>query len=105
MKVVVNPDFNQMSEQDRNRTISIDKKFLLKGDNGRVHVLKKLCDVYIKKKAQPGQAASTRNLHPVHEACTKDEQTVKEVVETLEKEASFSFYNFDSNDLNYNNTN
>lgn len=28
MKVVINPDFNQMSEQDRNRTISIDKKFL-----------------------------------------------------------------------------
>ena len=45
----MNPNFKKMTEGERRRTISVDKSFLDEGPNGRVQVLKYLCDQYIKK--------------------------------------------------------
>ena len=53
LKVVLNPDFKQMNESDKRRTISVDKRFLQEGPNGRVKVLKHICDSYIKKSFAP----------------------------------------------------
>lgn len=49
LKVIMNPNFKSMSEGERRRTISVDKSYLDQGPNGRVNVLKHLCDQYIKK--------------------------------------------------------
>ena len=89
----MNPNFGSMSDTERRRTISVDRSFLEKGPNGRVLVLKHLCDNYIKKSFVPSlqplknikqnliqtdygdpvaHAETTRtrnaiNLYPVHE--------------------------------------
>lgn len=39
MKIILNPDFNQMGELDKRRTISVDKRYLQVGKNNRVEVL------------------------------------------------------------------
>lgn len=35
----MNPNFDSMSEQEKRRTISVDKSYLEKGINGRIEVL------------------------------------------------------------------
>ena len=53
LKVIMNPNFDSMSEQEKRRTISIDKSYLDQGENGRIEVLQNLCNNYITKSFQP----------------------------------------------------
>ena len=114
LRVIMNPNFGSMSEGERRRTISVDRSFLEKGPNGRVLVLKHLCDNYIKKSFVPSlspqktfkkslklhtdyqepvahpESTRTRNqmnLYPVHEtrATKEDSHMPTSMSRTLSK--------------------